>query len=385
MGEYVKAVVYRGPGDVRVEDVNRPEIKDRSDVILKVEQASICGTDLHPYHGKMPMEKGRILGHEFIGTVVEAGPDVRNVHNGDRVLVASSIADGICSYCKQGEFSLCDGTYPYSEDPDRMNMFFGSSFQGGGVDGGQAEYVRVPYADVGCVKIPDGVSNEQAIAVTDVFPTAYFGLDMARLQPGETVAVFGLGPVGQMGVLSAKLMGAKEIIAVDRVPARLDMASWQGAKTIDFSKHNPVDAIREVTGGRGVDVALEAVGFEAGCGIGSKVPLLQKVKGECPEQTLDWLMECTRKGGRIAAVGLFGSQPVNHLKFGEAFKKNLSVYTGSCPHMKYIPRLLDLIRTGKADPSFLITHRASIDRAPDMYRLFSDRADGCVKVMLACA
>lgn len=378
-------MVFRGPGDIRVEDVNRPEIKDRSDVVVKVEQASICGTDLHPYHGKMPLEKGRILGHEFIGTVAEAGPDVRNVKSGDRVLVASSIADGICSYCKRGEYSLCDATYPYSEDPNRMTMFFGSSGQAGGVDGGQAEYVRVPFADVGCVRIPDGVTNEQAIAVTDVFPTAYYGLDAAGLKKGETVAIFGLGPVGQMGVLSAKLMGAKEIIAIDKVPARLNMASWQGASTIDFSKHDPVEAIRSVTGGQGVDVALEAVGFEASCGAGHKAPLLQKMKGECPEQTLDWLMACTRKGGRVSAVGLFASEPVNRVMFGEAFKKNLSIFTGSCPHMKYIPRLLELIRSGQADPSFVITHRASLDRAPDMYKMFSDKADGCIKVMLACA
>jgi threonine dehydrogenase-like Zn-dependent dehydrogenase len=245
--------------------------------------------------------------------------------------------------------------------------------------------VRGPFADVGCAKIPDGVSNEQAITVTDVFPTAYFGMDMAGVHIGDTVAVFGLGPVGQMGVLSARMLGAKEIIAVDRIPARLNMASWQGAKTIDFSKHDPVDAIRDVTGGQGVDVALEAVGFEASCGAGSKAPLLQKVKGECPEQTLDWLMECTRKAGSIAAVGIFASQPINHVRFGEAFKKNLRVHTGSCPHMKYIPRLLETIRSGQVDPSFVITHRASIDRAPDMYKLFSDRSDGCVKVMLACA
>lgn len=381
----LKAVVFHGPGDVRVEEVKRPEIRDRSDVILKVEQASICGTDLHPYRGKMPLEKGRILGHEFVGTVAEAGPDVRNVKVGDKVLVASSIADGICQHCKRGEFSMCDGTYPYSEDPDRMNMYFGSPEMAGGVDGGQAEYVRVPYADVGCVRIPDKVSNEQAITVTDVFPTAYYGLDMAGLKGGETVAIFGLGPVGQMGVLSAKMMGASEIIAVDRVPARLNMASWQGAKTIDFGKHDPVDAIREATGGKGVDVALEAVGFEASCGKGSKASLTQKLKGECPEQTLDWLMECTRKAGRIAAVGIFASQPVNQFKFGEAFKKNLSLHTGSCPHMKYIPRLLEQVERGEADPSFLITHRASLERAPEMYKMFSDRADGCVKVMLACA
>ncbi len=381
----MKAVVFYGPGNVKVEDVKRPEIKNRSDVILKVEQASICGSDLHLYGGKMPLEKGRIMGHEFVGSVAEAGPDVKNVKIGDRVLVAATIADGICQYCKRGEFSMCDGTYPYTTDPNSMTMHYGSPEEAGGLDGGQAEYVRVPFADVGCVRIPNSISNEQAIAVTDAFPTAYFGMDMARVQEGDSVAVFGLGPVGQMGVLSAKLRGAREIIAIDRVPARLNMASWQGAKTIDFSKENPIEEIRRMTNGTGVDVALEAVGFAASCGTGYKAPLIQKVKGDCPEQTLDWLMECTRKAGRIAAVGIFASQPINHVNFGEAFKKNLKIYTGSCPHMKYIPALLSMIEQGKADPSFLITHRASIDQAPDMYKLFSDRADGCVKVMLACA
>ncbi len=387
MVSVLKAVVYHGKEDVRVEDVKKPDIMDSRDVIVKVTKAAICGSDLHFYHGKTPdYPEGRIIGHEFVGTVEKTGDKVKNLKEGDRVAVPSNIAEGHCDYCQKKEYTMCSVTFPYSRDHSAQPALFGGADSQGGYDGGQAEYVRIPYGDVMAVAVPDGVNDEQAVSTTDIFPTGYFAVEEADVEPEESVAIFGAGPVGQMSALCAKLKGAGEVFVIDSIPERLAMARQQGARVIDYRLQNPLDVLWDDTDNEGTDVAIEAAGFEAHCAAAcTSNAVCERASGECPDQALNWAIEAAKKGGHVAVMGVFGrSLPINSFMIGEAFAKGLTLHTGHCPQLRYIPDLLDMIQRGEADPSFMITDRARLEDAAEMYRRFSERKGGCVKVVLDC-
>ncbi len=369
----MKAVVYHGPHDVRVEDVPRPTLQDPQDVILQVTLASVCGTDLHPYRGTMPgMQEGTILGHEFVGVVDELGDKVKNLQKGDRVLVPSTIACGYCAFCTQGLYAQCENANPVTHS----TAFFGGPKDAGGYQGGQAEYVRVPFATVGPLKIPDEVADEQAITITDIFPTGYFAADLADIGPGDAVAVFGAGPVGQMALESARLMDAGRIFAVDNVEGRLKMATERGFEAINFAEGDPVQQIRDLTGGNGVDCAIDAVGVDARC------PAHPQSNGHpCSMQALRWEIDAVKKAGTVSIVGLYPEQ-VNDFPLNEALNKNVTLRGGNCNHRTYVPLLLRLVQDGTVDPSFVITDSMPLDQAAEAYRQFDQDQSRHVKIVL---
>ncbi|MGI5837951.1 MAG: alcohol dehydrogenase catalytic domain-containing protein, partial [Chloroflexota bacterium] len=336
----MKAVVFHDVGDIRLEDVPDPKIQDPQDAIVRITTASICGTDLHPIRGTMPgMVPGTILGHEGVGIVEEVGPQVHNLRKGDRVVIASSIACGYCSYCREGYYSQCDNANPNGHLAG--TAFFGGPKESGPFNGLQAEYARIPYAPVGCVKLPDDVIDEQAILLSDIFPTGYYGADMADIEAGRSVAVFGCGPVGQFAIKSALLLGAGRVFAVDSIKSRLDMAAMQGAEVIDFNQEDPVDAIRSLTGGIGVDRVIDAVGVDAY--MPTSGPALQKIQqmrqmfqqerqqvmtkqlppgsdwhpGDAPSQALIWAIEALAKAGTLSIIGVY-PQTVQLFPIGDA-------------------------------------------------------------------
>ena len=370
----MKALVYHGTHDVRVEDVPKPSIQDPQDVILKVTLASICGTDLHPYRGTMPgMVDGTILGHEFVGVVDQVGDKVKNLRPGDRVLVPSSIACGYCSFCTEGLYAQCENANPM----DRSTAYFGGPRDAGGYQGGQAEYVRVPFATVGPTKIPDEVADEQAVIITDILPTGYFAAELAGIGPGDSVAVFGSGPVGLMAMESAKLMDAGRIFAVDHVPGRLQVATERGFEAINFDDADPVQQILDLTGGNGVDRVIGAVGLDARCALGH-------IHGDgngCSTQALEWEINSAKKAGTISIVGLY-PEKVNGFPLDQIQKKNLTLRAGNCNHRKYTPLLMRLVQDGTLDPSFVITDTMSLDNGPDAYREFDQNQNQHLKIVL---
>jgi len=370
----MKALVYHGPRDVRVEDVPKPSIQDPQDVILRVTLASICGTDLHPYRGTMPgMQDGTILGHEFVGVVEEAGDKVRNLKPGDRVLVPSTIACGYCSYCTQGLYSQCQNANPVGA----FTAFFGGPRDAGGYQGGQAEYVRVPFATVGPTKIPDEVADEQAIMLTDVMPTGYFAAELAGIGPGDSVAVFGCGPVGLMAMESAKLMDAGRIFAVDHVSGRLQVATDRGFEAINFDDGDPVQQILDLTGGNGVDCAIDAVGLDARCAV-------SHIHGDgrsCSTQALEWQIGALKKAGSISIVGSYPGH-VNDFPLDQIQRKNLTLRAGNCNHRKYTTLLMRMVQDGTLDPSFAITDTMPLEQGPDAYREFDLDQSHHLKIVL---
>ena len=383
----MRALVYHGAYDVRVERVNDPEIVNPRDAIIRVTASAICGSDLHLVHGWVPtMEEGDILGHEFMGEVVEVGSQVTNLKKGDRVVVPFTIACGRCYFCKNGWPTQCDNSNPNAELAAKMmgyspSALFGYSHIFGGYPGGQAEYVRVPFADYGPIKIPEGIPDEKALFLSDIFPTGYFAAENGQIQAGDTVAVWGCGPVGQFTIASAWLQGAGRVIAIDQVPERLAMAKEKNrAETIDFSQANVLEALKEMTAGRGPDVCIDAVGME------SKGSLYDEAKTRLFLESgrLHALRECIwacRKGGTVSIAGVYTSV-VDKFPLGEAFGKDLTFRMGQCNVHNYMGRLLEMIEQGKIDPSFVITHRLSLDDAPRGYEMFSEKQDGCVKVVL---
>jgi threonine dehydrogenase-like Zn-dependent dehydrogenase len=403
----MKAVVFHRVGDIRLEKVKDPEIKDNTDAIVRITASAICGTDLHLVRGTLPgVEPGTVLGHEGIGIVEEIGRDVRNVQVGDRVVIASTIACGSCAYCRVGYYSQCDVANPHGKLAG--TAFFGGPKDSGPFDGLQAEFARVPYAHVGLTQLPPEVSDDDAILFSDIFPTGWFAAKLAEIKPGDTVAVFGCGPVGQLCIASAKLQGAGRVIAVDHHHDRLDMARRQGAEVIDFEQEAPVEAIRRLTQGIGVDRAIDAVGVDATCahsGPASKLARIdrkmfareqksvaptQRPKGDnwhpgdAPSQVLFWAVEALAKAGTLSIVGVYGDAS-RHFPIGAAMNKNLTINMGNCNHKKYIPQLLELVRSGGFVPSAVISQRASFASAIEAYKEFDKRTPGWTKVELKLA
>jgi threonine dehydrogenase-like Zn-dependent dehydrogenase len=398
----MKAVVWHGIGDIRVDEVPDPQIQDPNDAIVRLTASAICGTDLHFVRGTMSgMKEGTILGHEGVGIVEEVGKNVRNLRPGDRVVIASTIGCGFCSYCRAGYYAQCDTT-----EPKGGTAFFGGPEAAGSYDGMQAEYVRVPYANVGCVKLPDEVTDDQAIMISDIFPTAWFGAKLAEVEEGDTVAVFGAGPVGVFAVISAFLQGAGRVISVDRHADRLDMTREHGAEPVNFDEEDPIDAIRELTGGIGPDRVIDAVGVDAehvhaGPGAGrTETPdaeFAQEIEqtapehkddgpfsigeGAAPTMALRWAVRSVAKAGTIGIIGVY-PPTVQAFPIGEAMNKNLSILAGNCNHRRYIPELVSMVAAGVVEPDQVLTKRDEMVSAVDAYEAFDARTSGWTKVAL---
>ncbi len=383
----MKAVVWHGIGDIRVERVAEPKIKKSTDAIVRLTASAICGTDLHMIRGTLgPMEKGTILGHEGVGIVEEVGKEVRNFRPDDRVVMGSTIACGYCSYCRAGYYAQCDHANP--NGPQAGTAFYGGPKNSGPFHGMQAERVRVPFANVNLVKVPEGVSDDQAILISDIFPTGYFGAEIADVCAGRTVAVFGCGPVGQFTIASAKLMGAGRVIAIDTIASRLEMARSQGAEVIDFNAEDPVKAIQEMTGGIGVDRCIDAVGVDANQQVEGKMvaPKTSPVggnwePGDAPSQVLQWMVEAVAKAGTLSIIGVY-PETAKIFPIGAAMNRNLKINMGNCNHRRYIPKLLDLVRNGTVDPSKILTQVGPLTSALEAYKNFDKREDGWIKVEL---
>lgn len=400
----MKAVVFHGVGDIRLEEVDEPRIQEATDAIVRLTRSAICGTDLHLVRGTFQgVEPGTILGHEGIGIVEQVGPMVRNLEVGDRVVIPSTIGCGSCSYCRAGYFSQCDNANPGGSLAG--TAFFGGPAAAGGFHGLQAEKARVPFANVNLVKLPDELTDDQAILLSDIFPTGWFGADMADIHPGHVVAVFGCGPVGQFVICSAKLMGAGRVIAVDHHEDRLAMARRQGAETVNFDKEDPVKTLLELTGGIGPDRVIDAVGVDAEHAHGA--PALadalkeegansREVKkiapeadlngehwrpGDAPTQALSWAVEAIAKAGTLSIIGVY---PPTAEKFpiGAAMNKNLTLQMGNCNHRKYIPELIELVRTGAVDPAMVLTQSEPMRDVISAYEAFDAREPGWIKVEL---
>jgi threonine dehydrogenase-like Zn-dependent dehydrogenase len=388
----MKALCWYGTGDVRYETAPDPKIEDPRDVILKVTSTAICGSDLHIYDGFMPtMEKGDILGHEPMGVVVEAGKAVTKVKKGDRVVVPFDLACGECFFCKKQLYSCCDTSNRNAEMARKVMGqspagLLGYSHMLGGYAGGQAEYLRVPYADVGALKVPDDVSDDKVLFLSDIFPTGYMAAENCQMEKGDTVAVWGCGPVGQFAIKSAWMFGAGRVIAIDRVTERLEMAQKHGrAETINFDDVDVYDALMEMTKGRGPDRCIDAVGAEAHA-TGSIDAVMDKVKtavmlGTDRAHVLREAILCCRKGGTLSIPGVYIGFP-DKVPFGALMNKGLTVKTGQTHTQRYMRPLLEKILAGEIDPSFVITHRVKLEEGPKMYKTFRDKKDGCVKVVL---
>ena len=389
----MKALCWFGTGDVRVENVPDPQILDARDAIVKITSTAICGSDLHLYDGYMPtMERGDILGHEPMGEVVETGPGVTNLKPGDKVVVPFTISCGECFFCRKELFSLCDHSNPNAATARQVMGhstagLFGYSHLTGGFAGGQAEYLRVPFADVGPVKVPDGVPDEKVLFLSDVFPTGYMAAEYAQIEPGDTVAVWGCGPVGQFAMESARqFFGAERIIAIDNVPERLSMAAEESeAETINFDEENVYDRLQEMTGGRGPDRCIDAVGCEALAG-GMLDGIVDSIKTATMMATdrvhvLRQAIWSCRKGGTISIPGVYVGAG-DKIPIGAMMNKGLTIRTGQTHMQKYMPMLLKKIEMGDIDPSFIITHEVALDDAPEMYETFKNKQDGCIKVVL---
>ena len=387
----MKAVCWNGAKDVRVESVPDPKIINPRDAIVKITSTAICGSDLHIYDGFIPtMQKGDILGHEFMGEVVEVGSAVKNVNKGDRVVVPFTISCGNCFFCNRDLWSLCDNSNPNAWIAEKLmghspSGLFGYSHMLGGYAGGQAEYARVPFADVGLFKIPDGLTDEQVLFLTDIFPTGYMAAENCNIEPGDTVAVWGCGPVGQFAIKSAFLLGAERVIAIDRVPERLQMAKEYGkAEILNFEDMDVGEALKEMTGGRGPDAVIDAVGMEAHgtdlLGLVDKAKQAVRLETDRPTVLRQAIVAC-RKGGHVSIPGVYGGF-IDNVPMGAAMNKGLTLKTGQTHVHRYLKPLLEHIQNGEIDPSFVITHRLPIDQAPEAYEIFKHKKDNCIKVVL---
>lgn len=389
----MKAVCWNGIHDVRVETVPDPSIINPHDAIVKITSTAICGSDLHLYDGYIPtMEKGDIVGHEFMGEIVDTGPEVKKLKKGDRVVVPFPISCGKCYFCQHDMWSLCDNSNPDANAGMLSAMYgysaaalYGYSHLYGGYAGGQAEYARVPFADVGPIKVPESLSDDQVLFLSDIFPTGYQAADNCNIQPGDTVAVFGCGPVGQFAIKSAYMLGAERVIALDRIPVRLEMAEQQGgAEVINYEGIDVVEQLKEMTGGRGPDACIDAVGMEAhGTGFDAlydRVEQMTRLETDRPTALRVAIQAC-RKGGTVSMAGVYGGF-INKFPIGAAFGKGLTFKMGQTHVQKYLCPLLERIEQGQIDPSYIITHHLSLEDAPHGYYIFKHKLDDCVKVVL---
>jgi len=386
----MKAVCWFGKHDVRVENVPDPQILNSRDAIIKITTTAICGSDLHLYNGYIPtMEAGDILGHEFMGEVVEVGKDVKNLQKGDRVVIPFTIACGNCFFCERDLWSCCDNSNPNAGIAETLYGFSGSGLFGyshmlGGFAGGQAEYVRVPFADTGALKIGDSLTDEQVLFLSDIFPTGYMAAENCDIKEGDTVAIWGAGPVGQFAVRSAFLLGAEQVIAIDHYEDRLQLAAEGGARTINFDDEDVFEKLKDLTGGRGPDSCIDAVGLEAH-GVAPDA-LLDYVKAKLFLATdrphaLRQAIHCCRKGGTVSIPGVYGGF-LDKFNFGAAFGKGLTFKMGQTHMHKYMPKLLSLVEEGKIDPTFVISHRLKLDDAPKAYNEFNKEKNQWRKVVL---
>lgn len=388
----MKALTWHGKGDIRHETVPDPGIEDGRDIIIKVCACAICGSDLHLMDGYMPtMESGDVLGHEAMGEVIEVGRDHSKFQVGDRVVVPFNIACGDCFFCRKQLYSLCDRTNRNADKAAKLMGhapagLFGYSHLTGGYAGGQAEYLRVPYGDVGPIRVPDGLPDEQVLFLSDIFPTGYMAAENAEIEPGDTVAIWGCGPVGQFAIQCAWMLGAGRVIAIDKVPERLAMAEAHGkAEVLDFSAVKIYDALMEMTAGRGPDRCIDCVGTEADA-TASLDSLLDKAKaslmlGTDRPHVLREMIYCCRKGGTISVPGVYVGM-VDKIPFGAAMNKGLTFRMGQTHTHRYLEPLLDKVQKGEIDPSFVITDRAPLAEGPELYKKFRDKKDGCIKVVM---
>ncbi len=386
----MKANCWFGKHDVRVCEVPEPQLLNPRDALVRVTLTAICGSDLHLYDGHVPtMREGDILGHEFMGEVVAVGSGVEALRPGDRVVVPFAISCGRCFYCQRGLWSLCDNSNPNARLAAERYGFacaglFGYSHMMGGYAGGQAEMVRVPFADVGPVKVPAGLGDEQALFLSDIFPTGYMAAENCDIQKGDVIAVWGCGPVGQFAVRSALLLGAERVVAIDREPVRLSMAAAAGADTVDFSQEDVTERLREMTGGRGPDACIDCVGLEAyGRSPDAIYDRARTTLGMATDRptALRQAVRACRKGGVVSIPGVYGGF-VDKLPLGSAFNKGLTFKMGQTHVQRYMELLLQLVVQGRIDPSFVITHRVPLEFAPEAYDLFKHKRDGCVKVVM---
>ena len=390
----MRATVYSGRNSVQVENVPDPQILNSRDAIVKITSTAICGSDLHLYDGYIPtVKKGDIFGHEFMGEVVEKGSGVDNLSIGDRVVVPFPIACGNCNACANEMYSVCENSNPNAGMAEKLFGqspcgIFGYSHMLGGYAGGQAEYARVPFADVGPIKIEDGFTDEQVLFLSDIFPTGYMGADMCDIQPGDVIAVWGAGPVGQFAIASAKLLGAERVIAIDRFDYRLRMALEKAGATevIDYEEHpDVVEQLKDMTGGRGPDACIDAVGMEAHHAHGAvhaydRVKQAARLESERPHALRESLMAC-RNGGVISVVGVYGGL-IDKFPIGAVVNRSLTIKAGQCHVQKYLRPLMQRIENGEIDPSFVVTHTLGLDEAPTGYETFKNKQDDCVKVVL---
>ncbi|VXA96163.1 S-(hydroxymethyl)glutathione dehydrogenase [Burkholderia sp. 8Y] len=398
----MKAVVFHSVGNISLDNVADPTIQHDHDAVVRLTSSAICGTDLHMVRGTLSgMVPGTILGHEGVGVIEEIGKGVRNLKRGDRVLIPSTISCGCCGYCRQGYTAQCDLANP--NGPSAGTAFFGGPKSTGPINGLQAEYARTPLANASLIRLPDNVDDERAILISDIFPTGYFGAQLAEVRPGDTVAVFGAGPVGQFAIASAWMLGAGRVIAVDRLQDRLDMARAQGAETVNFDEEDPVQAILELTNGIGVDRAIDAVGVDAVHPEGGPAASQDKTKqaeqesqtvtpernqdgnnwtpGNAPTQALDWAVAALAKAGTLGVIGVY---PPNDRFFplGIAMNKNLTIKMGNCNHRAITPPLIERVSNGSFDPLRVLTTREPMMNVIDAYKAFDLRQPGWIKVKL---
>ncbi|GAB4515265.1 MAG: zinc-dependent alcohol dehydrogenase [Anaerolineae bacterium] len=385
----MRALTWHGANDLRVDTVADPIITNPHDAILRVTMSTTCGSDLHLIDGLIPtMREGDIIGHEFMGEVVEVGPEVRRIKKGDRVVVPSFIVCGNCWYCEHELYSLCDNTHPKPEIPEAVLGFptagiYGYSHAFGGYAGAHAQYVRVPFADNDCFIVPEGMSDETALFTSDAAPTGFMGALFCNIQPGDTIAVWGCGGVGLMAQQSAYLLGAERVIAIDRYPERLQMArDHVGAETLNYTEVDVLEALKEMTGGRGPDACIDAVGMEAhGEGIGYMVDRVKqalRLETDRGQALREAIMAC-RKGGTLSILGVYGV--MDNFPMGIIMNKGLTVRTAQQHGQAYVPRLLEYATRGELDASFLVTHRFSLEEAPRGYEMFKTKEDGCVRAV----
>ncbi|MFL5842509.1 MAG: zinc-dependent alcohol dehydrogenase [Thermoleophilaceae bacterium] len=390
----MRATVWSGRNTVQVENVPDPKILNARDAIVRISSTAICGSDLHLYDGYVPtMKKGDILGHEFMGEVVEKGPEVHNLAVGDRVVVPFPISCGNCNACRAGLFSVCENGNPNAGLAEKLlghspTGMYGYSHMMGGYAGGQAEYARVPFADVGPIKIENNLADEQVLFLSDILPTGWMGADMAGIEPGHVVAVWGAGPVGQFAIASAVVLGAERVIAIDKYDYRLQMARTKAGatETINFEETpDVVEALKEMTGGRGPDSCIDAVGMEADHGHGhihyyDRVKQAARLETERPHAIREGIQAC-RSGGTISIIGAYGGF-MDKFPIGAVLNRSLTIKSGQCHVQRYMRHLLERIENGDIDPSFVVTHKLPLGQAPEGYETFKNKQEECVKVVL---
>jgi len=386
----MRANCWYGKTDVRVEEVPDPQILNQQDAIVKISSTAICGSDLHMYNGFIPtMKAGDVLGHEFMGEVVEVGREVRNLKIGDRVVVPFTISCGKCGFCRAQAFSLCENSNPNAWLAEKLLGhatcgIFGYSHMTGGFAGGQAEYARVPFADVGPIKVPKDLPDEQVLFLSDIYPTGYMGAEMCNIQPGDTIAIWGCGPVGQFSIRCAFLLGAERVIAIDKVPERLHMAEQGGAETINYEEENVYEKLMDMTGGRGPDSCIDDVGMEAHAPAPifayDRIKQALMLETDRPHALREAIM-CCKNGGTISVIGVYAGFD-DKFPMGSVMQRSLTIKTGQAHMQRYMRPLLEMIENGDIDPSFVVTHRLPLDEAPHGYDIFKNKRDNCIKVVL---